>query len=198
MNNTKKQWADVYNKPAGVACFVENIHVHKEFLDEMFAVPHSRVLEVGCGSGTLSVFMSHLGADVTAVDRDPDILARADKTSEQLNGKVKFVEADAFKLPFSDKEFDIAFSQGVIEHFTDEDIMKLLREQLRVAKCVFFSVPNKSYNHKDFGDERLMAKSQWDNILSEFNLKVSKDYYCIRAKRNLFRSLPIMYMAGIE
>lgn len=193
-----REWSEVYYEPAGVAHFIENIHVHKSFLDQLCLKPHSRVLEVGCGSGTMSVFMSHLGSDVTAVDRDASILERAEKASKELNGSVKFMEADAFELPFSDKEFDMAFSQGVLEHFSDEDILKLVREQLRVAKCVFFSVPNNFYRHRDFGNERLMAKREWEALLSAFDIKLSRNYYSIRTKRNLLRSLPIMYMAAIE
>ncbi len=194
----EKEWSSVYYEPADVGHFIENVHVHKEFLARMCEWSHSRVLEVGCGSGTLSVFMSHMGSDVTAVDRDPEILSRAIEASRRLAGNVKFEQADAFRLPFEDKEFDIAFSQGVLEHFSDEDIIKILKEQLRVSKTVFFSVPNRAYNHRDLGNERLMTKQNWEKILSGFNIKISKNYYKIRAKRNFLRSLPIMYMAGVE
>lgn len=193
-----RTWGDVYSKPADVTHFIENINVHKDFLDEMCKVDPKRVVEVGCGSGTLSVFMSHMGCRVTAVDVDDDVLMRAEKASEALNGDVKFIKGDAFNLPFGDKEFDISFSQGVLEHFSDEDIVKMVTEQLRVSKRVMFSVPNRHYNHKDFGNERLMSVCEWEKILSEFNIKVSKEYYPIRAKRNFMRTLPIMYMAGIE
>ncbi len=193
-----KSWGDVYDKPADVAHFIENINVHKDFLDEMCKDKPCRVVEVGCGSGTLSVFMSHMGSEVTAVDVDDEVLERARKASKDLNGSVKFMRGDAFSLPFGEKEFDIAFSQGVFEHFSDEDIIKMIAEQLRVAKKVLFSVPNKNYNHKDFGNERLMTRLDWENMLSDFDVKVSADYYHIRTKRNLMRALPIMYMAGVE
>lgn len=196
--SSQKTWNDVYSKPADVLHFIENINVHKEFLDEMCKEKPSRVVEVGCGSGTLSVFMDHMGSVVTAVDVDDNVLKKAEKASKELHGNVKFVRGDAFNLPFREKEFDVAFSQGVLEHFSDEDIVKMVREQLRVARKVFFSVPNKNYNYKDFGDERLMRKAEWENILLGLDVKISKDYYNIRAKRNFMRSLPIMYMAGIE
>ncbi len=193
-----KTWSDVYDSPADILKFCENVNIHKEFLNVVGRPEPVRILEVGCGSGTLSVFMSHLGNDVTAVDRDEVVLDRAVKASRSLNGNVKFVKADAFNLPFRDKEFDVAFSQGVVEHFSDGDMLKLLREQLRVAKKVFFSVPNKAYKHKDFGNERLMTKEQWEKILSGFNIFVSESYYRVRTKKNFLMSLPIMYMAGIE
>jgi hypothetical protein len=60
------------------------------------------------------------------------------------------------------------------------------------------SVPNKFYNHLDFGNERLLLKKEWEVILKEFKIFISKDYYYIRLKRNLMRKLPIMYMAAIK
>jgi len=197
-NSKERSWNDVYAKPADVLHFIENVNVHKKFLEEMCKEKPLRVVEVGCGSGTLSVFMNHMGSVVTAVDVDDNVLKKAETASRELNSSVKFVRGDAFNLPFGKKEFDVAFSQGVLEHFRDEDIVKMVKEQLRVARKVFFSVPNKNYNRKDFGDERLMKKAEWENLLSGLDVKISKNYYNVRAKRNFMRSLPIMYMAGIE
>jgi ubiquinone/menaquinone biosynthesis C-methylase UbiE len=193
-----KTWSDVYGKPADVDGYVENISVHKDFLVEILRHDPKSILEAGCGSATLSIFFSHLGKQVTAVDIDKDIIERAKISSDALGGSVKFGRADAFTLPFGAKSFDAVFSQGVLEHFSDEDIVKLLREQLRVSKKVFFSVPNAFYNHRDFGNERLLGKRQWEKILSGFDIFLSRDYYRISAKRNFLVNLPIMYMAGIQ
>lgn len=193
-----KCWSDIYSKPVDIKDFIENVTIHKDFICQMVEMNHSKVIEVGCGSGTLSVFMSHLGSDVTAVDLNSEVLANAQKTSANLGGNIKFRKADAFNLPFKDKEFDLAFSQGVLEHFTNNEIVLILREQLRIAKHVFFSVPNNYYNHRDFGDERLMSRKMWEQIISEFSIIISNNYYPIRAKRNFMICFPIMYMAGIK
>jgi ubiquinone/menaquinone biosynthesis C-methylase UbiE len=196
--DTGKEWKDFYQRPAGISEYLENLSVQREFLEEISSRQRGKVLEVGCGSGTMSVFLSHLGFKTTAVDRDEEVLERARKASQDLNGKVDFIRADAFKLPFADKEFDIAFSQGVLEHFDDEDIVRLLKEQCRVAKCVFLSVPNNFYNHRDFGDERLLSKAEWERVLSGFDMVESENYYHIRARRNFLIERPVMYMAEIR
>ena len=85
-----------------------------------------------------------------------------------------------------------------MEHFKDNEIVSLLKEQLRVSKRVFFSVPNKNYNHRDFGNERLLYSREWERILAGFDIFLSKNYYEIRLKRNCLIKLPIMYMAGIR
>jgi ubiquinone/menaquinone biosynthesis C-methylase UbiE len=88
------------------------------------------------------------------------------------------VEADAFSLPFPAQSFDVAFTAGFFEHFSDDEIGRLLSEQLRVARRVVFSVPNAAYPSRDFGNERLMSRAQWDALLRShgFELEHSADY----------------------
>ena len=100
----------------------------------------------------------------------------AGQNSAYLNGKVIFQIADAHNLPFNNDSFDLCFSQGFFEHFDDEDIIKLIQEQLRVAKVIIFSVPTFWYPIQDFGDERLMKKEEWLEILSQFNIEKAVYY----------------------
>ena len=69
-----------------------------------------------------------------------------------------------------------AFHRVFFEHFTDDDIRKLLKEQLRVSRKALFSVPSLWYPRQDFGDERLMKKEDWLRILSEFKLEKASYY----------------------
>lgn len=191
-------WSDFYKEPADISRYIENITVHKEFFEEILKVKPREILEVGCGSGTFSIFLSHLGCSVTAVDKDEQVIRRAKEASKNMNGNIVFKISDAFELPFKDKSFDVSFSQGLIEHFSDSDIVRLLKEQTRISKCVFFSVPCIFYNSLDFGNERLMSKKRWEKLLSGFDIQLSKYYYRIRTKRNFLLKLPLMYMAAIR
>ena len=48
------------------------------------------------------------------------------------------------KLPFADKSFDIAYSSAVLEHVGgSEDRRRFMADAVRVAKRVFFVVPNR-------------------------------------------------------
>jgi hypothetical protein len=53
-----------------------------------------------------------------------------------------------------------------MEHFSDEEIAGLLREQLRVSRSVVFSVPSDRYPRQDMGNERLMEPSRWAAIVA--------------------------------
>ncbi len=60
--------------------------------------------------------------------------------------KVKAVQADARKLPFKDGEFDVVFSNAVIEHVGGRrDQEKFVSECLRVGKKVFLTTPARSF-----------------------------------------------------
>ena len=64
---------------------------------------------------------------------------------EKINeSNIKFIKADARDLSiFSDKEFDIVFSNSVIEHFnTKEDQLKMAMEVLRTGKKHYVQTPN--------------------------------------------------------
>ena len=172
-------WEKYYReRPVSLERLINDIWEHKSFLVEIIStVQKSKaILEVGSGSGALSVFLSHLGYKIISIDRDEGVLNIARQNSAYLNGKVIFQIADAYNLPFNNDSFDLCFSQGFFEHFDDEGIIKLIQEQLRVAKVIIFSVPTFWYPIQDFGDERLMKKEEWLEILSQFNVEKAVYY----------------------
>jgi SAM-dependent methyltransferase len=57
---------------------------------------------------------------------------------------VRYVQGDACALPFEDGEFDIVFSNAVIEHVGGRDRQRaLVAEALRVGRSVFVTTPNR-------------------------------------------------------
>jgi len=60
--------------------------------------------------------------------------------------KVNFVHYDGKKFPFKDKEFDICWSNAVIEHVGEkDDQLFFLKEIDRVAKSAFITTPNRNF-----------------------------------------------------
>lgn len=197
----RKSWDQFYSQKFDVEYLVKNTFFHLELFTAIWEKSPKKILEVGLGTGSMSIFFSYLGCDVTGLDNDKNILKKAGNLSRKLNGRVKFVYGGAFKLPFKDQSFDVVFHQGFLEHFSDEQIIKLLDEQIRVGRIVVFSVPNNFYPTKDFGDERLLSKKYWDKLISaNFKLIKSKNYNPVRIR--LFQKIPYkivhtMYFAKI-
>src|SRR5215217_2256793 len=85
-----------------------------------------RVLEVGCGMGTMAMHWAQHGARMTAVDLNPVAIERTRRRFELhgLSGDIQ--PADGRSLQFEDDAFDYAYSWGVLHH--SPDIEKSLRE----------------------------------------------------------------------
>jgi ubiquinone/menaquinone biosynthesis C-methylase UbiE len=81
-----------------------------------------RVLEIGCGTGNVTVRAKRAapGADVVGSDPDPLALTRARRKARGLPG-IRFERAYAQELPFADGEFDRALSSMMLHHL-DEDV----------------------------------------------------------------------------
>ena len=90
----------------------------------------SRVLEVGCGRGSMSAYFADNGFDCTLMDSSESAMKAAKEVFKKHGLKAKFHVGDAMKLPYDDGAFDIVFSIGLLEHF--EDIETPIVEQMRV------------------------------------------------------------------
>lgn len=97
--------------------------------------PNLTLLDVGSGSGTISVSFAKLIPDghVTGIDINPKILPRARAVAEKAGvTNIEFQEGSVYKLPFADETFDVTFCHQVLVHIgTPWDA---LREMLRVTK----------------------------------------------------------------
>ena len=163
-----KTWADFYRSICGNRVRLEgNILEHTPFIFEVvqYVKPGDKVLEIGSGTGVMGWPLVQAGVKVISVDNDPGILEMAQINSLVLGADIEYQEADAFHLPFSDREFRVAFSEGLIEHYSDDDIAKLVAEHQRVADVVVISVPLKGCGNIAFGNERWMTIEEWEDIL---------------------------------
>jgi SAM-dependent methyltransferase len=106
------------------------------FLRLMRPQAGDRVVDVGCGEGGQSIIPP--GLEVCGVDNvDRPAYAQGSRT---------FLKADARALPFADDEFEIAFSNSVIEHIVDPaDRARYAAEIRRVARRYFVQTPNRFF-----------------------------------------------------
>ncbi len=72
--------------------------------------PGMRVLDVAAGTGNASLPAAAAGADVTASDLTPELLAAGRARAEAEGLELDWVEADAEHLPFGDASFDVVMS----------------------------------------------------------------------------------------
>jgi SAM-dependent methyltransferase len=93
---------------ARIARFTEG--VAKEFVDRQHLKPNSRLLDVACGNGNLSIPAAKAGAIVTGIDIAPNLLDEARSRAAREQVKVEFEEGDAEALPYETATFDFVVS----------------------------------------------------------------------------------------
>ena len=97
----------------------------------------SRVLDLGCGSGTNSLWLcQNLGASAVGVDLSGVRIGNArealGRQTPEVQNKVDFRKASATDLPFDNGSFTHVWSQAVLYHVHDKD--SALKEAYRVLE----------------------------------------------------------------
>jgi SAM-dependent methyltransferase len=93
-----------------------------------------RVLEIGCGTGTLVVRIKRRfpALEVVGLDPDPKALARAQRKADRAALAIRFERAFADQIPDGDASFDRIFSSLMFHHIPAPEKLPSLREALRV------------------------------------------------------------------
>ncbi len=97
--------------------------------------PGQRLLDVGCGPGTVTVDLAARVAPglVVGIDSSAAVIEIAQATArEQGVEHARFQVADAYELPFDDDSFDVVHAHQVLQHLTDP--VAALREMRRVTR----------------------------------------------------------------
>lgn len=108
------------------------------------------ILDVGCGTGTLTLLIKHAQPNVAVygLDVDPQILDVARRKAEQAGEIIVLQQGTATCLPYPGGSFDRVFASLMLHHLTREDKRQALGESFRVLK------PGGELYVADFGPPR--------------------------------------------
>jgi SAM-dependent methyltransferase len=112
------------------AAYVEQVclPLHAAVLDAARVTRGTRLLDAGCGAGLLALLASLRGAQVSALDASPGLLAIARKRLPSADVR----EGDLETLPFDDASFDAVAAVNSI--FYAADMAQAMRELARVVR----------------------------------------------------------------
>ena len=133
-----------------------------ELIKQASIQPNQRVLDLGCGTGTLVVLLKrkYPAAEIVGLDPDPKALHRAKKKIRRAGVAVQLDEGFADELPFEKGTFDRVLSSFMLHHLEEHEREKTLREVLRVLK------PAGSFHLLDFAGGEDGAHGRWGRLVN--------------------------------
>lgn len=164
---------------------------------ESYLRKDSKVCEIGLGAGTGLITLAQHGFDCVGVDKQ-FLFPFVEKNARAVGvyDRFRFVDADMASLPFGDKEFDVTFSQGMLEHYSEDEIVLGIKEMLRVGKKLIMSVPtelakNVIYRKElgltglptsssstvgNVGDEKFWPVGKWEELIQKAGGQIEKKW----------------------
>jgi len=120
------------------AVFVHNTQAWK-LVSALGIRPDNRVLDIGCGYGSLLIYLQkrvRFRNTVDGLDVSPQMVKHAQREIKKraLDGIIAVRHGKATALPFLDNSFDIVLSTYVIKHLSDDSLLRMLKEVNRVLK----------------------------------------------------------------
>lgn len=111
----------------------ELARLRRPTLESLATSADARLLDIGCGPGSVSaeLLIATGAASVVGVDPSPVMVERS-QSHWSSNGKLSFVEGSGYALPFPDASFDGILCHTVLCHLPDP--VRVLREARRVLR----------------------------------------------------------------
>jgi len=149
-------------------------------LIEPAALRHGqRALDIGCGTGSLTLLLARLHPDSEVVGLDPDrkALERARRKAARASLRIEFEQGFSDQLPYPDACFDRVFSSFMFHHLAAGDQEKTLNELRRVLR------PSGSLHLMDFDWKRQGKRGRLARLLHGDDRLPHPDYSLADAMR---------------
>jgi ubiquinone/menaquinone biosynthesis C-methylase UbiE len=109
---------------------------HRQLVEQAAIEPGHHVLDIGCGTGNLTLLLKglHPRAEVVGLDPDSKALGRARRKADERKLGLRLERGFSDELPYADASFDHVFSAFMLHHLALHEKEKTLREARRVLR----------------------------------------------------------------
>jgi ubiquinone/menaquinone biosynthesis C-methylase UbiE len=130
--------------------FLGERSIKRPLVEQAGVRPGQRVLDIGCGTGTLAILLKQVypGVEVVGLDPDPKALAIARRKAAKAAVALELERGFSDELPYPDGSFDRVLSSFMFHHLTRAEKLATLAEIRRVLR------PGGSLHLLDFGPPR--------------------------------------------
>lgn len=181
MKVSKKEFLFIFLKELLIKILTFDYWFVKKIIKKEFRLERKeKILDIGCGTGTLTPLFSsqhYLGVDI-----NPQLIAFAKKNYQQ---QFKVMDATNLRLPAN--SFDQAVIIGVLHHLSDKNFEKACQQMKKVLKkngqaliieaipsLYRFNLLNRLFRSLDAGKEIRVLKDYQKTFSKYF--KISKSY----------------------
>ena len=138
---------------AAIALTMREAAFRRRLVEQAAPAGGMRILDLGCGTGTLAIELARRasGAEVVGLDVDPRILALARTKAQRASVDVEWIVGSAVDPPFPAAAFDRVTSTLMLHHLTTDEKERTFRALRRVLRpggelhVADFSRPHNAY-----------------------------------------------------
>jgi ubiquinone/menaquinone biosynthesis C-methylase UbiE len=131
------QWARWYDPFVTVFTLGQNQALRRRTAELAGIKPGDRVLDVGCGTGDLTLAAAARAGsqgEVVGIDASPEMIAAARAKATGRGSAARFDVGLIERIPYSDDSFDVALSSLMLHHLPGRLKQEGLAEVYRVLK----------------------------------------------------------------
>lgn len=157
------------------------IELTKKILNDHNIHKEDKILEVGCGTGQTSAYLSMNGYDITPVDSHPLMIEKANKRFKELNLNCHAFKKDIHESIFEHESFDVILAESVLSFTkltrTIPQLTKLLKKKgkiiaVEMTKTDALSKDLEQNLKKFYQLPQILSEYEWKKILSENGLEI--------------------------
>ena len=133
---------------------------------------HYAVLDIGCGTGKLTLELSRLasGGEIIGIDPSEEMQLKAEEVSAQA-GNIRFMKIAAESMDFIE-QFDLAFSNSALQWVKDQPLaIALTYRALKPGGRIAFQLPTKNFCREFFEyTEKAIALLNFEHFYRDMEL----------------------------
>mgnify|MGYP005749371787 CR=1 FL=1 len=156
------------------------IELTKKLIDDHRINKPEKILEVGCGTGQTSAFLTMSGFDITPIDCHPLMVEKANKRFRELNLKCHALQKDIHESIFQPNSFDVILAESVLT-FTNlkksiPQLSKLLKKNGKIIAIEMTKTENLSKELENdlknfYHLPQILSEAEWNKIMKDNRLE---------------------------